>query len=524
MPSPWIAWPQGADPAAVRRAASGAHESFLCTGRAPGIRTVVLDSWRRCARSGVDPERASPSVALTDEQLRLRRRDHPLAAVLPLVRDLLVDPAADAGQVVALADAAGHLLWVEGHPGLLRRAERMGFAPGACWREEEAGTNAPGTALALDHPVQIFASEHFSRAVHPWSCAAAPVHDPATGRVLGVLDVTGGDHVASPQALALVRAAAAAAEGELLLRHRQGAAAPAPRGRTRSAPRAAAPRAAAPSPPATGAAAPSPPATGAAATGPGAAPGTARLQVLGRDRALLTTPDGRTRELAPRHSEILLLLSRHPGGLSADALAALLHEEESARVTVRAEMSRLRRLVGDALLGSRPYRLTAPLATDADDVRRLLARGAHRQALRHCPGPVLPRSGAPGVVEEREALAAGLRAVLLRHAGPELLAEWARRPEGRTDPRVLEAALRALPPGSPRRTLIAADLAALAAPPRPRPASGAPAAPSAAVPRPRGSAPPPPAPPSPKAPSPKAPSRRRAAPPRTATLPQPPRG
>ncbi|MGA5699292.1 GAF domain-containing protein [Peterkaempfera bronchialis] len=427
VPSPWIAWPQGADPAAARRAAAGAHEAFLCTGRATGIRPVVLDSWQRCARSGVDPERPTPAIALTDEQLHRQRRDHPLAAVLPLVRSLLVEPAADAGQIVALGDAAGRLLWVEGHPGLRRRAERMGFLPGACWLEEEAGTNAPGTALALDHPVQIFAGEHFSRAAHPWSCAAAPLHDPATGRVLGVLDVTGGDHVAAPQALALVRAAAAAAEAELRLQHGQAAARP-PRPR---------PRRAAP-----------------------VATRSARLQVLGRDRALLTL-DGRTRDLAPRHSEILLLLARYPDGLTADALAALLHEEEAARVTVRAEMSRLRRLVGDTLLASRPYRLTAPLATDADDVRRLLARGAHRQALRHCPGPILPRSDAPGVVEEREALAREVRAVLLRHAGPDLLAAWALRPEGRTDPRLLQAALRALPPGSPRRTLLAAHLAAL---------------------------------------------------------------
>lgn len=432
VPSPWIAWPQGADPAAARRAAAGAHESFLCTGRAEGIRPVVLDSWRRCARSGVDPERVTPAMALTEEQLRRQRREHPLAAVLPLVRSLLVEPAADAGQIVALADASGRLLWVEGHAELRRRAERMGFLPGACWLEEEAGTNAPGTAIALDHPVQIFASEHFSRAVHPWSCAAAPLHDPRTGALLGVLDVTGGDHVAAPQALALVRAAAAAAEAELRLQQRHSAAAPPPRPRPRRGPRSA----------------------------------PARLQVLGRDRALLTV-DGRTRELSPRHSEILLLLTRHPRGLTADGLAALLHEDEAARVTVRAEIARLRRLVGDTLLASRPYRLTAPVATDADEVRRLLARGAHRQALQRLPGPVLPRSDAPGVVEERAALGSEVRAVLLRHAGPELLTAWALRPEGRADPVVLQAALRALPPGSPRRTVLAADLAALSPGARP---------------------------------------------------------
>jgi transcriptional regulator of acetoin/glycerol metabolism len=356
--------------------------------------------------------------------------------VLPLVHRLLVEPAADSAQIVALGDAAGRLLWVEGHRALRTRAERMGFLPGACWLEEEAGTNAPGTALALDHPVQIFACEHFSRAAHPWSCAAAPIHDPATGAVLGVLDITGGDHVAAPQALSLVRAAAAAAEAELLIQRQQ------PTVSRRRPPTAAVPGRSRP-----------------------------RLQVLGRDRALLTL-QGTAVELTPRHSEIVLLLALRSGGLSADALGALLHQEEADRVTVRAEMSRLRRLVGDGLLASRPYRLAVPLATDADEVRALLARGAHRQALQLCAGPVLPRSDAPGVVEEREALAGELRAVLLRHARPELLADWALRPEGRTDPRVLQAALRALPPGSPRRTVLRARLDALgpggaATPPQP---------------------------------------------------------
>lgn len=78
-----------------------------------------------------------------------------------------------------------------------------------------AGTNAPGTALAADHAVQIFAAEHYNRQVQRWSCAAAPLHDPRTGRLLGAVDLTGGDHVASPHSLALVQATARAAESHL---------------------------------------------------------------------------------------------------------------------------------------------------------------------------------------------------------------------------------------------------------------------------------------------------------------------
>jgi transcriptional regulator of acetoin/glycerol metabolism len=54
-----------------------------------------------------------------------------------------------------------------------------------------AGTNAIETAVVVDHGVEIFAAEHFNAVVHAWTCSAAPVHDPETGRLLGVIDVTG---------------------------------------------------------------------------------------------------------------------------------------------------------------------------------------------------------------------------------------------------------------------------------------------------------------------------------------------
>lgn len=119
--------------------------------------------------------------------------------------------------VVAVTGADGTLLWVEGDAAARSKAERMHFAPGADWSERGAGTNAPGTALTLGREVQIQGSEHFSRVVQPWSCTAAPVHDPDSGALLGAIDLTGGAQVASPQTLALVRATAVAVENHLAL-------------------------------------------------------------------------------------------------------------------------------------------------------------------------------------------------------------------------------------------------------------------------------------------------------------------
>ncbi len=211
-----LAMPQGADPAALSRRLEEAHDQFVSTGLVdPALRRLVFDSWRRSVEGGLDPEQALAAIRLDDEALADIRDSHPLAAGMPVIRRLLVESAAEAGLLVAVSDAAGQLLWVEGDSSLRSRAEDMHFLPGADWSEASVGTNAPGTALALDRPVQIFGAEHLARQVTPWSCSAAPIHDPDTGAVLGVLDLTGGAEVATPQSLTLVRATVAAVEAEL---------------------------------------------------------------------------------------------------------------------------------------------------------------------------------------------------------------------------------------------------------------------------------------------------------------------
>ncbi len=381
MSSPWVALRAGESPVAVAERVHRAHERFLSSwptsglpgSTSPGVRTIVAQSWVRSRAGGVDPHRpVGHGPVMAAEALDAHRRTHPLAAVLPVVQRLLVDGMADDGEsglVVAVTDATGRMMWLSGDPVLRERAAAMQFVEGADWSERSAGTNAPGTALELDHSVQIFGAEHFSVPVQPWSCAAAPVHDPDTGGLLGTVDLTGGDQVAAPHVLALVRATAAAMESELRL-HRW-------RGQHRVHPPA------------------------------------AILRVLGHGRPTLQRGPATT-PLSLRHAEILLLLAHHPNGLTADRLGALLGAQELEPVTVRVEMSRLRQAVGAGVLQSRPYRLLAPIRTDVAEVRSLLAAGDRHAALHRLPGPVLPRSVAPAVMAIRAQLDAEVRDALLR--------------------------------------------------------------------------------------------------------------
>ncbi|WP_156725216.1 GAF domain-containing protein [Streptomyces apocyni] len=403
MTDSWVALEPGTDPAERANQLRRAHADFTTSGAvARPVRPVVAASWRRSARARVSPE-GTARVELVDGELGSYRAEHPLARVMPLFRELMSTFAMDGEHLLAVCDAHGRLLWVEGHTGTRTRAGRMNFVPGARWAESAMGTNAPGTAVAVDRPVQVFATEHFSRPVQPWTCAAAPLHDPHTGRLLGAVDITGGDRLAHPHSLAFVQAVARAAESQLAL----------DRGRA-----------------------------------PGAG---VELHALGRNEALFVA-HGRKTRLSRRHSEIVVLLASHPEGLTGDQLLLGLYEDESmSPVTLRAELSRLRILLGAELLASRPYRLTAPVDADFVHVQRRLAAGAVSGAMSAYNGPLLPCSQAPEVARVRERLAGALRGALIDRRDPQLLADWAHSTWGGEDLDIWRALVAATEPGAPER-------------------------------------------------------------------------
>ena len=387
--SHWTALPATGDRRHRALRLARAHDAVLSGAEPPpDVRGVIADSWRRCTAAGIDPMRGLAPLALANDEATDRWARSPLAAAEPVLRDLLQDVRAEGEQVLLVCDADGTLLWIDGDARLMDQATEVHLMRGARWSEADAGTNAMGTALALDHALQVFSAEHFATPVHGWTCSAAPLHDPRTGQLLGVLDLSGPLQTAHPHSLALVNAAARMVEAVLAQR-----------------------------------AVVLPP---AAANGGGPA---LAVRVLGRDRAEVTLPDGRTATLSPRHSELLVLLALRPDGMTAEEVAIALHGDFGKPVTARAELSRLRRILGATTLLAEPYRLAAPPRADFLSVNDLAAY----------PGPLLPRSEVPLVVEAREALDHRVRGAVLRSADPALLDRWVTSAAGRDD---LEAARR----------------------------------------------------------------------------------
>ncbi|MEB8339186.1 GAF domain-containing protein [Streptomyces endophyticus] len=405
------------------RLLKGVREATL-SGLRPRVRPrpVIGDSWQRMLRDGVDPDYDVHSGVLTAEQLEEKRQASPLVPLLPMLREALVTVADATQHIMVISDADGRILWREGHHGVLRMADRLGLTLGAHYAEDVVGTNGIGTPLVTRRPVQVFSAEHFVQSLHPWMCTGAPVKDPRDGRLLGVVDISGPLDTMHPATLPWVYSVAQLAEARLReqwqggLERLRSVAAPV---LARMSGRALAvdpfgwTAAVTGMPPVDRVALPKSlaegccwvPALGACSVTP--LPGGWLLMVdeeprtLGATRIALDVRRPRrwslevsgaaatwTHELSPRHAELLYVLALHPAGRSASALAEDLFGDPTRTVTVRAEMSRVRRYLGP-LLAHRPYRF----ADDAD-VAVLLPDD---------PRDLLPHSVAPAVVAARAA-------------------------------------------------------------------------------------------------------------------------
>jgi GAF domain len=508
----WVAIDSSTDRREWARTLARAHERGLAGATAqPEVREVIDQSWRRSVRARVDPIGGMAPLVISGEEAAARWEGSPLRVAEPILREMLADVGTAGQQVVLVCDAEGTMLWIDGEEGVLDEATAIHLECGSRWSEDSAGTNAMGTALAAGHSLQVFSAEHFAVPVHEWTCSAAPVRDPETGEVLGVLDLSGALATAHPHSLGLVEAAARMIEAELRVASAERAAALRERfgGRLRGGGGSGGGR---------GASAGGPVAL--SSTGgrivesgdpglrgrrlaiprdggevgrelglsliaeplgvegspdgfliweaghslPDAAGGAAlRASLLGRDGALVTG-GGRSVVLSPRHSEILCLLALAPEGVGAERLALALYGEFGKPVTARAELSRLRRALPGAIAAN-PYRLAVEFCDDLAAVAELLAVGRIGEALDRYAGPLLPASEVPLVVEARQRLDDELREAILASGSADLLWGWLANPSGEDDVEACRALVGRLGGEDPRRPAAISRLRRLLPPP-----------------------------------------------------------
>jgi transcriptional regulator of acetoin/glycerol metabolism len=152
----------------------------------------VVSSWQRSLALGVDPTSFSAPLLARGEALHeLRRRHSEVLAAAADVFAELTDLFAGSRSIMLLTDPDGVVLEAAGDLYTLEQGQDIHLMQGGHWNEAVVGTNGIGTALATGRPAQVHAAEHFCEGIKRWTCAAAPIYDPASGAILGVLDISG---------------------------------------------------------------------------------------------------------------------------------------------------------------------------------------------------------------------------------------------------------------------------------------------------------------------------------------------
>ncbi|MFZ2501354.1 MAG: transcriptional regulator, partial [Nocardioides sp.] len=342
------------------------------------VRREIRASWERTDGT-LSPH--VPEAPLSDESdTRSAWRGSPLQIAVERVEADLRRTAEDGDLVIAVTDPETRILWTYGGRVMRRKAETVNFVAGGRWDEQSVGVNALNLALQTDQPAMVFSAEHYAPIVHDWVCWAAPVHDPVSGVQLGVIDLSTTWDRTHPIGLATARVMARLIETALpTAADRGGPAYP-------------------------------------AGVGQGL-----ELTLLGRAEACL---DGQRLLLNRRQTEIVALLALHPNGLSLEHLHSLLYGDQAVTLsTLKAEVSHLRSALGGRL-ASRPYRLMLPVATDVQEVLRLLRAGDVRAAAQAYGGDLLPGTNSPALTELAGYVAVAVREALLGAPDPEAVLRY----------------------------------------------------------------------------------------------------
>lgn len=170
----------------VDKAIATYRDCFLANGGEPrGIRSDILQSWRRSATLSLRPDTFSPLYRPdVNPEGRLLR------AAEPVLHHLTTN-SGDLGLGFLVTDDEARILarWTDS-PAMLRLFDKVSADRGHVFSEDAIGTNGLGTAVELGRTVRVNGREHFADVLGEFTCVGVPIRDPLTRRMIGVLDIT----------------------------------------------------------------------------------------------------------------------------------------------------------------------------------------------------------------------------------------------------------------------------------------------------------------------------------------------
>lgn len=151
---------------------------------------LLSDSWFRSQLYGLDRQADDFPRVRQGELADLLASNAGLQQFAQPAMKGLAEKIADKQSVVVLSDASGLVLHTCGDMQSMQKAQRFALAPGNLWSECGRGTNAIGTALAIDDGCEIFGHQHYLASNQGLYCAAMTLQTP-NGQIAGVLDISG---------------------------------------------------------------------------------------------------------------------------------------------------------------------------------------------------------------------------------------------------------------------------------------------------------------------------------------------
>lgn len=177
---------------------------------------LIASSWKRCKRNKINHSTGYGKIANHNKVDALMNKNKELLSVARPIMKNLNGLVLGTNFVLVLTDNEGYIIETIGEELVMREATLLNFSIGSLWSEEEVGTNAIGTCIKENKPMQVIGAEHYCQYHHVWTCAAAPIHN-AKGELVGVIDMSGSFDRAHKHTLGIVVAAAYSIENEMSL-------------------------------------------------------------------------------------------------------------------------------------------------------------------------------------------------------------------------------------------------------------------------------------------------------------------
>ena len=331
----------------------------------------IFSSWQRSSAARIPKDRLA--APLTDVQKV--RSASALGNALKYCADELSYIAEQSSMVLAVGDVGSTILWTASSPSMQSAAENVHFVAGGQWREELVGTNALALSLKTQQSSCVFSNQHYMSSVHDWVCYAAPIIDPYSRQLLGVIDLSTTWQKHNSLGLLAAERCASILQSAILESQKQHL----------------------------------------------------FIRAFAVPQVMF---NGKILVLTPRQIEILTILALCPQGLSLDNLHQALYGERKVSIgTLKAEMSQLRDILG-GLLGSRPYRVLAQVEADFLQIEQALDAGYTESALKLCTGIFLAKTESPFLCAWRDCLESRLsNAIFTANETDVLLKHVARFPE-----------------------------------------------------------------------------------------------